>query len=398
MHCFHQASFIWQYRMHLLTCPYHSHMYRDCLQACKLLCLCNRKSARQLSVVKHSKPSPPGSHADQNTPANLPTSKTAALPGWSSSTSRLAPASHIGTDQSISPAVVLRHKASTHLLPNTAASGHGGQELNLPPAVEGSVLPPAAAASSSAVADCMQEQRASALCAQNDSRRQPFKVIHAGNSAPTTTPLSNVADPLPEKPPQHAAHQQLPAQTDTQPSQAPVNILVQKHAEAAQWFDGSPVSGQCSSSVSFDRLGTGQKVGHVKHMRSPVSSGSFDNAASSSSNAAAAATAADPQCASTRQASAKDAMSRQPSSTVAQSGGVRDGVINGVSDGMRHVSPTGSWATAASTSEGRAGLVDNAPCRDSGFSSKPSSKARAGAVAAGRQKKSKGASLEVSRW
>ena len=211
-------------------------------------------------------------------------------------------------------------------------------------------------------------------------------VIHADSSAPTTTSLSNAADPLPEKPPQPAAHQQLPTQTDLKAPQAPVNTLVQEHAKVAQRFDGSSVNDQCSSG-SFDRLGTSQEVGHVRHMRrNPVSSDSHDTAASSSSNAAPAATAAGPQSASGRQALAKDAMS----STVAQSDRVSDGVCNG--------SPTGSRATAASTSEGRAGLVSDAPCRDSGFLSKPSSRARAGAVAAGRQKKSKGASLEVSSW
>lgn len=378
MRCIHQTSAIWQYRMHLLTCPYHSHMYRDYLQACKPLCLCNRKSARQVSVIKHSKPSPQGSHADQNTPANLPSSKPAALPSRSSSNSRLAPASHTGTDQSISPAAVLCHKASAHLLTTTAAWGHGLEQLN---------LPPSAVASSSATAHCVQEQRTSALCGQEDSSRQPFMVIHADSSAPTTTSLSNAADPLPEKPPQPAAHQQLPTQTDLKAPQAPVNTLVQEHAKVAQLFDGSSVNDQCSSSGCFDRLGTSQEVGRVRHMRrNPVSSDSHDTAASSSSDAAAAATAAGAQSASARQALAKDAMS----STVAQSDGVSDGVCNG--------SPTGSRATAASTSEGRAGLVSDAPCRDSGFLSKPSSRARAGAVAAGRQKKSKGASLEVSSW
>ena len=390
MRYIHQAPSVLQDRT-LFTCPSNARTYSDSLQACKPLCLCRRKSARQLSVIKHSKASSQGSHADQNIPANIPTSKTAALPSRSLSVSRLAPASNTGAHQSISPAVVLSQNASTHLLPATAASRHGVEGSHLLPATEGSDLPPAPATSLPAMAHGVQEQH-TALCAQEDSGRQPFMVIRADSSAPTAASLSKAADTPPEKPPQHATQQQLPKQSKMQPPPAPLNTLAPHHAKVTQRSDESSLSDQCSRSGSFDKPGTSQEVGHVRHMRQPVSSGSLDTAASSNSNAAAAAvvSAAVPQSASTRQASAKDAMSRQPSSTVAQSDGVCDGVHNG--------SPTGSRATAASASEGRAGLVDGASCRDSGLSSKPSNRARAGAVAAGRQKKSKGASIEVSSW
>ena len=392
--CIHQTPVVLQHIMHLFTCPSHSHMYRDCLQACELLCLCSRKSARQVSVIKHPKPSPQGSHADQNTPANFATSKTAALLSRPLSNSGLAPASHTGADQSISPAVVPDHHASAQWLPQqtAAAPGHDAEGSNWLPAVEGSDLPPAASTSLSTKAQRMQEQRTSALCAWEHLSRQPFMVIHADTSVPTTAPLGKAADPPSEKPAQHAAQQQLPAPIEIQQPQAPMNTLAQQHVEVAHRSEGSSVNDQCSSSGSFDRPATSQEVGHVRHMRNPVSSGSLDTAASSSSNAAAAAaaTAAVAQAAGTSQASARDATRLQPSSTAAQS----DGISNGVTDG----SPTGSKGTAASSPKSRAGLVDDAPCRDTGISGKPSSRVRAGAVAAGRQKKSKGASTEVSRW
>ena len=370
--------------MHLFTRPSHSRMYRDCLQACKPLCLCSRKSARPVSVIKHTKPSSQGSHADQNTYANFPTSKTAALASRSLSNSRLASTSYTGTDQS--PAVVLNHNSSAQWLPQqtATASGHDVEGSDWPPAVEGSDLPPAASTSLSTKAQRMQEQRTSALCAHEDPSRQPFTVIHADNSAPTIAPLSKAADPPPEKPAQHAAQQQLPAQMEIQQLQAPLNTLAQQRVEAAQRSDGFPVNVECSSSGSADRPSTSQEVGHVRQLRTSVSSSSLDTAASSSSNAAAAA-----RPAGSSQASARDATRRRPSSTAARS----DGIGNGVSNG----SPTGSRATAASASE-RAGLVDDAPCRDTGNSSKPSSRVRAGTVATGRQKKSKGAFIEVSGW
>ena len=342
-----------------------------------------------MSVIKHSKPSTQGSHADQNTPANIPTSKPAAMPSRSSSNPRLAPASHIRTDQTTSPAVVLSQTARADLLPATAASGHGVEGFNLLPRVGGSDLPPAAATSFSAMAHCVQEHNISALCAQEDSSRQSFTVIRADSSPPATVSLGEAVDPQPENPPQRAAQLQLPAQPEIQEPQAPLNTLASQHAQAAQRSDGSSVNDQCSSSGSFDRPGICQEVGHVRHMRNPVSSGSSDTAASSSSNAAATTAAALLQSAST-QASVKDALSWQPSSTITRSDSVSNGVCNG--------SPAGSRTTAASTSEGRAGLVCEAPCRESRFSGKPSSRARASAVAAGRQKKSKGASIEVSSW
>ena len=386
-----------------------------------LLCLCSRKAAKEVSVIKHTNPSSQGAHADQNTPANFPSSTTGTLPGRSSSHSRLAAASSTDTDRHISPAVMLSHHASAHMLLQqaAAASGHHEAGSNLHPAVEGTTdWPPATSTPASALARHTQEQRSADLLTQEDLSRQPFRSIHRDSSAPTTGPFSRAAaPPLGHPPAQHAVHPQLPGQMVTPPQEpssldapaqqrpqgvqtdiraAPVRtdhadeFCVEQRAEVARRSDGSSLSDLCSSSGSFDRGGTSQKVGHVGHMGNPVSSGSADTAASSSSNVAAVA-AADAQAACAHQAAAADAKSSRTSSTAVHSAGV--------SNGDREGSPTGSRATAASTSEGRAGLMEDAPLapgRDSGPFPKPSSRARAGGGAAGRQRKSKAASIEVS--
>lgn len=387
------------------------------LSASLLLCLCSRKSATEVSVIKHPKPSPHGAHADQNTPANFPSSTTGTVPSTSSSHSRLAATSHTDTHLNISPAVMLSHHAGAHTLPQqtAAASGHGEEGSSLPPAIEGTtdwLL--AASTPASAVARHTQEQRSSDLLTQEDLSRQPFRLIHGDGSAPTTAPLSRAAaPPLGHPPAQHAVHQQLSGQMDTlsqgpsalsalaqrpqgvqiDTQNAPVRtdhvdeICAEQRAEVAQRSDGSSVNDLCSSSGSFDRAGTSQKVGHVGHMRNPVSSGSSDTAASSSSNVAVPA---DAQAACAPQAAATDAKSSRTSSAAVQSARI--------SNGDREGSPTGSRATAASSSESRAGLVDDALGRAGGAFPKPSSRARAGGGAAGRQKKSKAASIEVSIW
>lgn len=297
-----------------------------------------------------------------------------------------------------------------------AASGHGEEESNLPPAVQGTTdWPPATSTPASALARHTPEQRPAGLLTQEDLSRQPFRSIHRDSSAPTTGPFSRAAAPPRGHPPaQHAVHPHLPGQMVTPPQEpsalgalaqqhpqgvqtgtrnAPIrtdhedDICVEHHAEVVQRSDGSSVNDLCSSSGSFDRGGTGQQVGNVGHMGNPVSSGSADTAASSSSNVVVVA---DAQAACAPQAVAADAKSSWTSSTAVRSGGV--------SNGDREGSPTGSRATAASTSGSRAGLVDDALCRDSGALPKPSSRARVAGGAAGRQKKSKAASLEVSIW
>lgn len=385
------------------------------LLTCLLLCLCSRKSAREVSVIKHPRPSPQGAHADQNTPANFPSTTTGTVPSTSSSHSRPAVASHTDTDPNISPANTLSHHGSAPTLPQqtAAASGHGEEGSHLPPAVEGTTdWPPATSTPASAIACHMQQQRPADLT-QEDLSRQPFRLIHRDSSVPTTGPFSRAAaPPLGHPPAQHAVHPQRPGQMDM-PSQepsaldthvpqcpqgvqtgiknAPVSTdhvdgkCVKQLAEVAQQSDGSSVNEMCSSSGSFDRGGTSQRVGHVMHMRNPVSSGSSDTAASCSN----VAIAADAQAACAPQATATGAKSSWTSSTAVQSAGISND---------EEGSPTGSRATAASTPESRAGLVDDALGRESGAFPKPSSRARGGSGAAGKQKKSKAAFIEVSIW
>ena len=262
--------------------------------------------------------------------------------------------------------------ASAHMAAfrqTAAASGH---------AVQGPDLPPAALTPAFAMAGNRQEFGTSDLCAQ-DSSRQPLRMINADSSAATAVDhLSKANDPPLEKPAQHAAQQrQLPVQADTPP--LALNTQAQQPAETAKHSrsEGSSVDDQCSSSGSFDRLGMSQNAGHVSNVGHPVSSGSLDTAASSSSKVAAAPAAGESHPA------ASVARSRQHSSSAVQSNAFSS---NGMSNGSGNGSPTGSRATAASTSVGRAGLLGDAPGRDSG----------AGVGTAGRQKKSKGPSIEVS--
>ena len=354
--------------------------------ASPLLCLRSGPSSRQVSITKHPKPSSHGSHTDQNTPANLASSTTATVASRSSSRSRLAPATHTGTTPNISPVNGPTCRASAHAAavlpqPTTPASEH---------AVKGSSLLPCTSNPAYAMAQNRQELSMSDLHAQ-DSSRQPFRVIHAHSSASTATHLGNTADPPPRGSAQQAAPQQLPAQigmlSQTPPSQHP---QARQHAEATQRSDGSSTADQCSSSGSYDRQGVSKDLGCANHMRPVVITNSADTAASSRTGAAAGSAAA--QATAVRQPrEAERQKNGQHSSNAVHSVGMHGGSTSGISNG----SPTGSRATAASGCEGRAGPMGDAPSRDSGVSSKPS-RARAGVVAAGRQKKSKGPSLEVS--
>lgn len=303
---------------------------------------------------------------------------------------RLAPASHTGTNQHISPGGVSKCHATVHAAavpPQPAAPAFEH-------AVQGSCQLPAASSPAPATPPNRQELDMSDAHVQGPSR-QPFRVIRTDSSASVATHLTKAAAPPPVALAQEAARQQqLPAQTGTPPQPPPdQNTRAQQHAEGAQLFHGSPGADQCSSSGSIARLSVRQDARHVSRMRPPVTSNSADTAASSSTDAAASLSA--PQATAVRQPTGRDATSWQLSSDAAHNTGSSGVATNGIGHGISNGSPTGSRATAASTSEDRAGPIGDAPNRDTGFSNKPS-RARAGVGAAGRQKKSKGVSIEVS--
>lgn len=363
------------------------------LPASLLLCLRSGPSSRQVFVTKHPKPSLHGSHTDQNTPANLAPSATATVVSTSPSLSSLAPFSHTGTNQHSSPRGVSSCRTPVHAdavppQPTAPASEH---------AVQGYCQHPAAPNLAAATPANRQELDMSDVDAQDPSR-QPFRVIHADSSASIATHLRKAAAPPPVScPAQEAAQQhQLPAQT-AMPAQPPLDQSTQawQHAEVAQRSDGSSGADQRSSSGSIARLGVSQDACQLSRMRPPVSSSSADTAASSASSTDAAAGSSAAQATAVRQPTGRDATSWQHSGDAVHKSGISGVATHDLSNSISNGSPKGSRATAASTSEDRAGPMGVAPNRDTGFSSKPS-RARAGVGAAGRQRKGKGASVEVS--
>ena len=329
--------------------------------------MCRKPSAKQVSVVKHAKPSLQKAPEDQNTPANIhsvargsPLSSRGLLPA------KPTRASHTGTDRNISPA----GHASDHTCtqedvhsPDQTASGlrQANAGLGLAHAAQGRLN------ASPKVLDDRQETANPDQTRLTDpgSSRQPFKVLQA-----ESTELKAIAGASG----QQEAQEQALIQGSVPTQQRLVSgARTHYHSEAQQLSNATSVSDPCSSSGSFGRLGSCQDASHVSHMcPPPISSGSVDTAASSSTDAAA-------HPAAIAEASAGGSGHRQQTASA-------------VGDSS---SPTVSRAAVASASDGRTGLWGDAPSRDNGVSSKPS-RAKAGMGRAGRQNKSKGASVEAS--
>lgn len=352
------------------------------------VCLCRKPSAKQVSVVKHAKPSLQQAPEDQNTPASI----HSAVRGSSLSSRNLlhtrptpAAASHRDTDRNISPAGHPANHANAQEAvhpPHQTVSGlrrsRGAPDL-LQAVQLRTNASPFALEGGQEIGSQDPDQRLARVVGP-DSSRQPFQVLQPeGTELKPTSGQSKATAASPGASAQQEDQEQALVQGSIPSEQRLVSqARAQHYSEAQQPTSAISVSEPCSSSGSFSRLGSGQDASHVSHMRPPpVSSGSVDTAASSSTNAAAhlAATSS----AAVAEASVGDFRRRQRTTTVTDNSS----------------SPTMSRAAAASASEGRTGQWGDAPGKDSGASSKPS-RARAGTGKAGRQSKSKGPSTEAS--